>query len=513
MLLESFGQSILRFLRIPPGTAVRKANEVGTNSAVDLLNNDYVSTILDITVDDICIGETPLSYDCIEYTPEEVRLRLDGITAELNTCVKDIARDLCATGASVYTCEVSDKNRLLVFPYVDPVTFWMTSDKRIVAVDENDEPLEEALVFLNFDKWSLVKVDEQDRIHHGYRYQINPTPMQLKNITGAITSLSRAESNLDRYRAISSRIARWASVNVGNSQGDQQKDVVDTISSAINANSSGLTSFQTEYDDNIPVLPHRNGIGEVSITDNVPSYNLGELGDIDHYRSKLCLMARFPSTYMDFSSNLDSSVASTLRGDLRYSKLCNSVRSLIIKTLNDFIRSSQQFAKYEPCFVLTQIPTSEDSDVMDALDNYVNLADKVESFVIGQDPDEPSTLQLHRLRILQDLFASSTTSPALQKWFEDFREYIETAHDEQSTEEGSGEFGGNDFGGGDEFGGGPDDFGGDENFNESDFGGDENFDESDFGGDENPDFGGDENFDVTSVPTPPDDVEFTNIHA
>lgn len=493
MLLESFSQSVLRWLRIPPGTSLRHPNEVSTSGAsVD--DNPYIETIVSITVDDICIGEEPLSIDYKDDTPELTQIKFKEICNECNTIVKDAATDLCKIGYSVYTAGISSKNKLILLPYVDMCSFWLTKEKKVVVCDEEDNPLENVIVFINFAKADLVKIEDTDREHSEYAFQIIPSPMQLKNIQGTINSLQRAEDNLDRYRALSSRIARWANVNVGTSQGDQQKDVIDTISSAINANSAGLgnTLGNSSFDDNIPVLPNRNGLGEVTLTSDVPNYNLKDLGDVDHYLSKLTLQTRFPSTYMDFSQNLDQAAASLIRGDIRYYKLCNKVRSKIANTLNDFINSSEQFAKWEPVFTLTQLPSSEDEDVMEALSQYVDLASSVEDFVMGEDM--PKEIQLHRLRLLQDLFASSTTSPALQKWFLDYRSFIEK-YDANVDEEGEG---------GDLGGGGQD-------LGEGDFGGGGDFDIGEPGGGGAETIGSESSVEPPASEAPegaPDDVEF-----
>ena len=60
--------------------------------------------------------------------------------------------------------------------------------------------------------------------------------------------------------------------------------MVDTISSAINANSTSLvrgTSYQ-EFDDNIPVLPNRKGLGKAEIVSDIPSqqtYQIWQMSD------------------------------------------------------------------------------------------------------------------------------------------------------------------------------------------------------------------------------------------
>lgn len=459
MLLEGLSNSILRWLRIPPGTSLRHAGEVGTSSSVNVLDNEYIDTIVGITVDDVCIGESPLSVDFADITPEEIQTKLKEVCDEFNTVVKDVAWDLCTIGYSVYTTDISEKNKLVLLPYVENVTFYLTKEKKVVACDEEANPLENVIIFLNYNRRCLTKIEDKE-LSSAYAFGINPEPMQLKNVQSTLNSLIAAENNLDRYRALSSRPIRLVNVDIGSAQGEQQKDVVDTIASAINANSGSLPSVSgvDTYDDNIPILPNRRGLGKAEVYDNIPAYDLSELGDIDHYMSKLTLVTRFPGSYMDFSKNLDETTASLLRGDIRYYKMCNKIRSKIVDTLNEFVDASEKFRKYEPCFVLTQLPTSEDEDVMNALDTYVDLATKTEEFVMSEGNSKD--ICLHRLQLLQDLFASSTTSPMLQKWFEDYREFIDKMDESELMDEGEegmpGDLGGGpDLGGPEDLGGGP----------------------------------------------------------
>jgi len=505
MLLEGTANMLMKFLRIPPGVSLRHAGEVTTSSGGygggaqgAILDNPYIDTILSITVDDICIGEDPLSVSVADNCPELVNKKLEEICDEFNTVVKDVAWDLCTQGYSVYKTSLSSKNKLILLPYIENVVFYLTKEKEVVVCDEENNPLDAMVVFLNYNRRGLVKIEDTD-LSGQYAFSIMPEPMQLKNVAGTVNSLNAAENNLDRFRALMSRPIRLVNVDIGAAQGDQQKDVVDTIASAINANSGSLPSVTggDTFDDNIPVLPHRNGKGKAEVYDNVPNYELDKIGDIEHYINKLALVTRFPGSYLDFSTSLDQTTASLLRGDIRYYKLCNKVRSKIVDTINEFVNASEKFRKYNPCFILTQLPTSEDEDVMDALDKYIDIADRAEGFVIGEQPMRD--MSIHRLQLLQDLFAASTTSPTLQKWFQDFRDFIEKML-ETPMEEMGGE-GGDEFGGGGDLGGG-DDFGGGELEGGDDFG------SEDLGGGD--DLGGGEAMEFEPEKGAPSDVEFIN---
>lgn len=444
MLIESFAQTILRWLRIPPGVSLRKADGPSTSSTNgELDENEYVQAIVDITVDDVCVGEDPLSINFDEKTPSITQKKLKAITDEFNSIVKWVARDLALNGISIYDVSISKNKRLVLLPYLDDVDVYLTKQKKVVIYPNNgkegEHQLENKLIFLNYEKSSLHKITDKDRDNSELAFKVVPAPMQLKNADKTVSGLTSAEDSIARYRIQLGRIARWVNVDIGASSGDTQKDVVDTISSAINANSSSLMNGSTyqEFDDNIPVLPNRRGLGKAEIASDIPSANISDLADIDYWKSKLALIMRFPATYLDFTKNLDSTAVSMLRGDLRYSKLCTSIRTKITSTLNEYI-SGSAFNKWHPVFALTQLPSSEDDDVLAALGDYVELAENVEKFINGEE--DTKELKLHKLKLLQDLFATSVTSPAIQKWFEEFRHYI-VAQDEGASGLESNEIG------------------------------------------------------------------------
>ena len=148
--------------------------------------------------------------------------------------------------------------------------------------------------------------------------------MQFKNAKSTLDALNLIENALKRYRAQLSRIVRYATVDVGLSNGDTQKDVVETISAAINADSMNLTSVNNEeYNDNIPIIPTRNGKDSPEMHLDVPQGDIKELPDLKYYLDKLNLITRFPATYMDFSQAMGTTAASMIRSDLRYAKLSN----------------------------------------------------------------------------------------------------------------------------------------------------------------------------------------------
>ena len=150
-----------------------------------------------------------------------------------------------------------------------------------------------------------------------------------------------------------------------------------------------------------------------------------------------------------------------IRSDLRYAKLCNSIRTLIEKTINEFVSRTQSREKYNVVFSLIQLPTSEDDDVLQAMSNYTDVVSEIEGLVMGDDPEEPIEQKIHRLKSLLGLVNASIKSPVIQDWYNDFLDYLEELRQAQNNgEELNGEAGvegggsGGGLGGGEDLGGG-----------------------------------------------------------
>ena len=499
--VEGFFSAIRNSLGIPIGVSWRKgygSSDVTTTSTVtDLSENAYAEAIADITADDVCRGEEPVSYNFElpegeDELPSNVFDVLESFKKELNSVVKWVSKDLQYKGVSVFDATFDKENNCVyLMPNIKELRFFITKDKRVVCYDVKElrgehKNLEDVIIFINYDKSSFVEIDEHNKdLDDNIAFEIKPTPMQFKNVQGILDSLNLIENALKRYRAQISRVVRYATVDVGLSSGDNQKDVVEQIAAAINADSINLTSTTNEeYNDNIPIIPTRNGKGDPHLTLDVPDTNgIKDLADMQHYLDKLNLVTRFPATYMNFSEALSSTAVSLIRSDLRYAKLCNSIRTLIEKTINEFISRTKSLSGYKVVFSLIQLPTSEDDDVVEAMDKYTDLASSIEEFVMGSDEEEPISRKEHRLKMMMDLFNTCVKSPTLQEWFNGYLDYLEELREEQQggeePEGEGGEEGGFDLGGGEEEEGG---FGGGEDFGGG--GGLEDLGEPDFTGED-----------------------------
>lgn len=471
MILEGMINALRGILRIPQGSQIRKNYGGKDNSQDDLLSkNAYVSAILDITVDDVCPSEEPLSIHYDDNTPEVTQKKLQSICDSFNKIIKWAVRDLLSKGVSVYDAKVHDTTKkLLLIPNLDNLEFYLTRSLDVVAVSVDDNHkrvnLLDKLVFINFDKTSLTKIEDANVDSNintsDLLFKVTPLPIQFKNAEDTLRNLQNAEESVAKYRNLL-RPARWANVDIGTAQGNTQTETINSISSAINANSMSLSQTYSEYDDNIPVLPNRKGLGRVDIVSDIPTADISQLADVNYWVGKLGLIGRFPTTYINFNEALGSTAVSLIRADLRYAKLIKSVGSLVVCTINDYIVKSS-FIKWNPYVTIETIPTAQDDDVIAALESHTDLIDKIYNFVIGDDSEEPVAFKTERLDLIKTLFATSTSSPMLDEWFNTFHDFIEenikndlfdtNIEEDESGSEGT-DFSGDDFseeGLGDEF--------------------------------------------------------------
>ena len=185
------------------------------------LKNEYIQAILDITVDDVCVGEEPLSINFDDKTPDTTQKKFKDICSEFNSIVKWAARDLAVDGYSIYTIKVVDRNKLVALPYLEDVEFFLTDEKNVVCFpgtqsneQDKDKQLEDKLIFINYDKSSLKKIEDKDK-ESKFAFGITPIPMQLRNVDKTISGLTTAEDSIARYRIQLGRLARFINVDVG----------------------------------------------------------------------------------------------------------------------------------------------------------------------------------------------------------------------------------------------------------------------------------------------------------
>ena len=435
---EGLSLMLLNFLRIPPGAAVRKSyGEKGNlNESEIALSDDIINSMVDITVDDVCIGNSPFY---LKYDDSIDQKKLEGfevIQEQLNNIAKWAAKDLLKRGVSVYdVSRYKEKGKFVILPHLDEVQVFLNKYGETVITDMegNILPQEETLAFVNFDKESMTPIDDSVTLREEEDPEcvisVRPVPIQLKNISSVSRDLFLTKKSILRYRAQLSRIVRFVSVDVGVSQGNKQQEVVDTISEAINADSNSLmqtTDQLSSYDDNIPVLPSRKGAGKPELVTDIPNANLSELVDLDHLQGDLALVMRFPKTYADFSQTLGDTAASTIRGDIRYSRLVDYARSKIEDTVNDFMLLCvpEDVEKYHITYKLTQYPQPEDEDVIDAISSYKDFLSETVELVL--ENSNTKYLADQKIKMLEDLLGDAANIASIQAFIQDLKETVDS---------------------------------------------------------------------------------------
>lgn len=434
MIFEGFGLAILNVLGIPPGVSLRKAEE-GKKTSVFLQNNELINSIVEITADDVCLGSSPIYFACDKELPIHLKKKLDLMVDEFNSIAKWAAVDLLKVGVSLYKTEVSKENNLLLFPMIGEYKYYLTSDKKVrVFEEESDKEIKDVILFINYDKSSLIAIDKEEEDKQGkeFRFQIIPVPIQLKNVDKAGRDLEISERSMMSYRRQVSKLVRIIAVDIGISQGDKQQEIIDSVSSAINADSLSINTGDM-FDDAIPVVPMRKGLGRPELIQANPDFNISEMADLDHNLGKVFLGLRFPKSYADFSQALDSTAVSTIRGDIRYSRMIDFARGTITDTINRFLASSDSLKVYGNLIALTELPTPEDEDVIAAMESFTDLSDKVFSSIVSDSESKEEAIL--KLNMLLTSLGGVASFKYIQKWTVLIRDYIEESFG--ADEEGS----------------------------------------------------------------------------
>lgn len=410
--------SIQNFLGVPMGATYRPAgkdNSQGSDS--QLKDMDLIKSIISITVDDVCIGSSPFYYKTKDTPDNSAKSKFDKILRELNSIAKWIAYDLLADGISSYEIDVRGRN-IYIYPILDKVKVILNSKKEIVLYDENDKKIQDALVFVNFDRTSLSKIEGKR-----HEFSIEPKPIQLSNVGETGKELQMVEKAILRYRRDLSRILRFVSVEVGVSQGDKQQELLDNVSSGINANSLSLeTTVSDLFDDEIPVFPTRKGLGKPEVEEYIPSANISELADLDHVLGKLFLGMKFPKTYADFTQALGATAVSMIRGDIRYSRMLKTARTLMEKTVNEYFSDGSEAKRFSLEFKLQEIPNPEDQEVIESLQSYSDfISDSYETIINSSETEDEA---LFKLQTYVDLLGDSSNLRSIERWIQTVRKFI-----------------------------------------------------------------------------------------
>lgn len=416
MRAASFLIGLASTLGIPLGSKRRSADGKSEESSIE--TNDFINSIIDITRDDVCIGETPLFFkSSFRRLPKNFKDKVEELLKELNTIVSWVALDVLKTGTSIYHIELSEEGKVKFIPFLGEHDVYLTKDKEIIVVS-NGKTVEDVLVFLFYEKdmLEIAKLKE----HPDILFKVKTVGLQLKNAKASLTDLQGTERFIARARAMM-RIVRYATVEVGISKSDRQQEIVDDVSEGLNSNSMDMPQ-DPHFDDQIPVFPMSKGVGAPKVETDTPNFDLGQLSDLDYNLSKLFLSMRFPKTYADFSQNLSPTAVSLIRGDIRYSKLIGKARSIIENTINSWVSTVPSLKEKNIQFHLTALPTPEADDVTTTLQSFADFTSNAMQFII--DGSTTADAAYAKLKALTSLFAEQTNIKSVERWSDSIKEVI-----------------------------------------------------------------------------------------
>ena len=423
---------LLNILKIPPGVTRRKSSASGDtsgNSVTELLTqHDFINTMVDITADDVCIGNSPAYVEGDEnLRSPKLKSRLDALLHAVNGIVRWAAVDILKYGVSGYALCTDNNNVPHLVPILNSsLSFYMSKTGTVVTYRDGIR-CGDLLVFLNYSKSSLQPLDggcalPDDR--DDLLYQIVPEPIQLKYVDKVARDLFAEERAMYTYRQQAARWVRMIAVDVGVSQGDKTQEVIDDISSVVNSDSMSLSMqapMESSFQDQIPILPTRKGLGKPEIIESIPEFDISKMADLDYTINRLFLAMRFPKSYADFSQTVDATAVSLIRGDIRYARMVDYARSLLEDTLNAWVCNVLP----KVTFKLTSIPTSEDSDVVEALRTYTEFAGNSFEYI-----NQASDLSEARSRLdsVKVLLGDAASQKSIQLWYQTMSDYIDTKY-------------------------------------------------------------------------------------
>ena len=109
-----------------------------------------------------------------------------------------------------------------------------------------------------------------------------------------------------------------------------------------------------------------------------------------------------------------------------------TARSLIERTFNEFASGIPEIKKNEIEFRLTQIPTSEDDDLVTILATYNDYASSAATYLLEAETKEEALARLESLRVL---YSTSTNTEGVEKWANAMTSVIEAKYVEGEMKE------------------------------------------------------------------------------
>lgn len=334
---------------------------------------EYIMSVVSLTTDDLTCFDKPLYYSTTKTQAEGITEGLDLIVSATTKWLPSICYDLLVDGFSVYTYKTivsANTTSFVLLPYKKPVSVYLTEVGTYNVFTEDGTLISNVLLFLNFHSRFL---EETNNTEKGL-YQINPVGMQLADFSATASSLVQMHNSVAALRA-QQRYVRFATVETGVSKGEDNQILVDDVSEGLNANSSDFPFLDGTFDDQIPVFPVRGNIGKVTISNEPPTADPSILEDVNSVQSQLASALRFPEAYSNFKDALGTTATSTIRQDIRYSRLLDRVRAVIESTINDWVLAVPSLSGVK--FKMNRLSSPEDSDAITSLNTNMSFVESV----------------------------------------------------------------------------------------------------------------------------------------
>lgn len=382
--------SIANVLGIPLGARLVKVNKTGGRGSGSSSNHsktpsvileelkgtrvyEYLMSVVSLTTDDLTCFDKPLYYSTSKTQAEGVSEGLDLIVSAVTKWLPSVCYDLLVDGFSVYTYKTVvsvNTTYFVLLPYKKPVSIYLTEVGTYNVYTEEGSLISNVLLFLNFHSRFLEETNNSEK----GLYQVNPVGMQLSDFSATASSLVQMHNSVAALRA-QQRYIRFATVETGVSKGEDNQILVDDVSEGLNSNSSSFPFLEGTFDDQIPVFPTRGNIGKVTVENSAPSADPSILDDVSSVQSQLASALRFPEAYSNFKEALGASATSTIRQDVRYSRLLDRVRAVVENTINEWVLSVPSLSGVR--FKMNRLSSPEDSDSITSLNANMTFVDSV----------------------------------------------------------------------------------------------------------------------------------------
>ena len=230
MIGQAFIINLANTLGIPlgakylKGSRTNKSQESGS-FIEDSRVRELLNTVIDITKDDVCVGETPLFYKTKKKRfGKDLREKVDNLTAELNRIISGAAVGILKKGYAVYTYTVyqEDSRFIILRPVVKPVEIFLDYKNDVKVYNEEGVLIENVLAFLFYEEDDLQEVEDTETSKG--MFKVNPKGLQTKNAKQAMEDLSATERAIQKLRG-QMRYIRFATVEVGLNQGDKNQEM------------------------------------------------------------------------------------------------------------------------------------------------------------------------------------------------------------------------------------------------------------------------------------------------